>query len=161
RSLPITLLKDKDAYDKTAEQLARMVAHQGEITHEAQLDGMYIALNELFSNVFAHAEAICPAVVCAEAYPKDGGKHGLIEVAIADTGIGLRNSLMQGRTRDLLKDGASACRLATQLGVTSKIAAHSGYGLWVVKEFVKLNGGSFKILSGKESLTLSGATERL
>jgi hypothetical protein len=42
------------------------------------------------------------------------------------------------------KQRESPCRLATALGVTSKSTAHSGYGLWVVKEFVRLNGGSFK-----------------
>jgi hypothetical protein len=53
-----------------------------------------------------------------------------------------------------LRHGELAVKLATLPLVTSKPGRHSGYGLYVVSELAVRNGGTFRIFSGNEILTL-------
>jgi hypothetical protein len=156
KSLPLTLLTDKEKYDKAAEDIAKMIVTLAGIAEENKESSLYTVISELFGNFFAHANTAVPAVFCAQAYPGQNGTGGAIEVAIADTGIGLRSSFDAGEKKNRIRPGTSICQMATTLGVTSKNVMHSGYGLWLVKELARTNGGSFKILSGGESLAVDG-----
>jgi anti-sigma regulatory factor (Ser/Thr protein kinase) len=154
RFLPITLIQSEEDYDKAAEHLSDVIADEARLQDKANRDGLYIILNELLGNVFHHAEPTQPAVVAGQVY--QNSRRPFIEIVIADTGIGLRRSLSARKEfRNRLRR-ESAVELATEVGVTSKTEKHSGYGLWIGKEFVKLNGGTFKLISGTESLTGAG-----
>ena len=106
------------------------------------------ALSEIFSNCFFHAEAgreIC-GLACAQSWP-----HELLaQVVVADSGIGIRNSLGANPEYRERLEKENAAELATELGVTSKPApggAHSGYGLTVARQLMEKHGGNFLLLS--------------
>ena len=95
---------------------------------------------ELFSNFCAHAQDETKSIMVAH------GDHDSIEIACADTGIGIINSLKdivrRGTDYDLLKQAISK-------GVTSKPESHHmGYGLWYIDEVVKVTNGSLYIITG-------------
>jgi hypothetical protein len=116
-------------------------------------------LREIIRNVFEHAQTD----TCALAAQRYGGS---IEIAIADTGVGILGSLRQ-TFRDL-QDDAEALGMALRPGV-SRVPAeeagdedwgNSGFGLYVLSEIGR-RAGSFLLLSGRAYVKLarSGATD--
>jgi len=120
---------------------------------------MAVLLAELLENFRKHSEStgrrgfVCaqyyaPGVYDDDAGPENRIRGGSIEIAVADTGMGMRRSLsVVPEYSRLIGAGANPCELATQFGVTSKPGVHGGYGLWVTKRTCVLNRGSLKIAS--------------
>lgn len=95
---------------------------------------------ELYSNFRAHAQDETKSIMVAH------GDYNTIEIACADTGIGIINSLrdtfFRGTDYDVLKRAISK-------GVTSKPDSHHmGYGLWYIDEVVKATNGHLYIITG-------------
>jgi len=118
---------------------------------------LVILFAELIENVRRHAGGQTIARVGAQYYPR---KHRL-NLAIADTGIGVRASFENGRNdvaRARMRGGESPLRLAIAPRVTSKPVTtpdepgHAGYGLYIASELAVRNGGTFRITSGASTL---------
>src|SRR3546814_2403799 len=72
--------------------------------------------------------------VCAQTWYRDSRA----QVAIADSGIGIRSSLTE--SLDLAKRLAkqNACELATEYGISSKLGrGHAGYGLTLARDLAR------------------------
>ena len=83
------------------------------------------------------------------------------EIAIADTGIGIRNSYLNGTNEDAvtrIDKGANPIQIAVDgLNSSKKIAnpdtlrSHFGFGLLVVRRLIEENGGQLLIVSGADT----------
>ena len=125
----VTQLVDIDAVGGVADGLTDLVGNNmgGPCTQENR-ESIYIALTELLSNCHHHARS-------------EDGLHGLVcgqtwyhgqraQFAIADSGIGIRNSLAENPDLEDRLAKENACALAIELGVSSKLnRGHAGYGL--------------------------------
>lgn len=127
-----------------------------EITHlilnTASVDtqeSLQICLMELINNFYDHAQSpdTLPCLTCAQTWPAGD----LIQLAIADSGIGIRNSLSDNILLLDELDNHNACEMASKYEVTSKPnAGHSGYGLTLTKDLMKSISGSYILVSGTE-----------
>jgi signal transduction histidine kinase len=120
---------------------------------------LFITLAELLENFARHSESGRVGWVCAQYYRgrtyretmrvKPRTREDAIEIAIADTGVGIAKSLSAvDEHRRAIADGANPCELAAELGVTGKPGIHTGYGLYIAKRLCERNGGIFKLASG-------------
>lgn len=108
-----------------------------------------ICIEELVNNFFDHANSDdeLPCLIAAQSWPK--GK--LVQVAIADAGIGIRNSLSENTHLQDTLETQNACTLASTYGISSKPnKGHSGYGLALAKDLMKQANGSYILVSGNE-----------
>lgn len=95
---------------------------------------------ELYSNFISHAEDETKSIMVAH------GDNTSIEIACADTGIGIVSSLKQIYPKctdfELISKAVSK-------GITSKPKSnHMGYGLWYIDEVVKRTNGRLHIITG-------------
>ncbi|MFZ2315831.1 MAG: hypothetical protein WAW86_09285 [Gammaproteobacteria bacterium] len=108
-----------------------------------------VCLLEIVNNFYDHAHPhnSLPCLISGQSWPRGN----LIQIAIADSGIGIRESLSENAALlDELKNG-NACELASKYGVTSKPNKnHSGYGLTLAKDLMTQSNGSYILISGNE-----------
>lgn len=103
-------------------------------------DLIFSCFSEILLNFWEHAVQDTKSVIIAD------GNQSRIEIACADTGIGIISNLNNFfenscKESDLLSK-------AVQKGVTSKPNSnHMGFGLWLVNELVKLNNGRLHLYS--------------
>ncbi|RUR20683.1 hypothetical protein ELY21_00950 [Legionella sp. km535] len=117
-------------------------------------ESLTICLTELINNFFDHAgvKSDLPCLVCAQSWPK--GK--LIQVAIADAGIGIRDSLIENNQLITRLENENSCKIASEYGVTSKPQNdHSGYGLTLAKDLMIQANGTYILASGNEIYSCS------
>lgn len=108
---------------------------------------------ETIRNVYEHANTE-NVLVAAQKWPT----HGLVEIAISDSGCGITKSL--GRL--FSTDTAGLLRLACKPGVSAKSNyrylekddpwRNSGYGLYILKELALAYNGSFLLCSGDRAI---------
>ena len=146
--------KDKKDVQNVADLLAKIVIKTTSKTYQSTLS---ICLEELVNNFFDHANAThsLPCLVAAQSWPK--GK--LIQVAIADAGIGIRDSLSENKELAARVLRGNSCELASQYGITSKPDHHGGYGLTLAKDLMKQSNGTYILLSGNELFSWSQGKE--
>ena len=146
--IPLTSLRDAREVDRTATELSEIVDQQS--GGETSTHGVYTALAELLNNCFDHSEIKDGhfGLVCAQAWPR--GR--LAQVAIVDTGAGIRRTLSENAN---LKDrlaSENACEMATQYAISGKLGrGHSGYGLTLARDILRGNSGRLIVFSGFEA----------
>lgn len=165
RYLPITKLNIKELRKQGAENLERIqevivsksnlmanVLSQGNISYRKWLS---YALTEIMRNIPEHSNAN-EIWYCAQYWPS----YDLVELAILDEGIGIKESLLNNIAyEDLIKTDKDALRYALKPGISRTFVpggnnistdewANSGYGLYMVSRTCAALGGSFIILSG-------------
>ncbi len=116
------------------------------------LDMVEYATSELINNVIQHARG--PGFAAAQVYPKSG----LIRLAVADCGIGIRGSFAAYEPPfwDPAMSDLDAVRTALQPKVSSKLhlpvawgePVNAGVGLSMLKEIARHADGMFTLLSG-------------
>jgi hypothetical protein len=129
-------------------------------TSAGQLDinAFRTLLSELCENIYAHSKFETPGYISAHLHSDK------CEIAIADSGIGILNSFLEGsndEAKTRISNGASAIELAIDGLVSSKPArlpgslnTHYGYGLRIVRGLIEKNAGRLTIASGKEIVTV-------
>lgn len=116
-------------------------------------DMLEYAASELINNVIQHARG--PGFVAAQVYPQSG----LVRLAVADCGIGIRQSFVEYEPPfwDPAMSHLDAVRTALQPRASSKThlksawgggAVNAGVGLSMLKEVAKHADGIFTLLSG-------------
>lgn len=116
-------------------------------------DVLQYASSELINNVLQHAKGC--GFVAAQAYPKSG----FVRVAVADSGIGIRQSFEETRPEfwDPQMTHLDAVRTALQPKVSSKMhlsgawggePVNAGVGLSMLKEVARHSDGLFTLVSG-------------
>ena len=120
-------------------------------------DGCYEIFIESTLNVLHHAESN-GGFVLAQKYTYDSGPA--IEIAVADSGIGIRNSLNKNSELAGIDSDGSAIRKAMEEGVTSAGHSHRGYGLAHLTHNVQLEQSRRMVIrSGNGIITFSGDGE--
>ncbi|OXA70394.1 hypothetical protein B0A67_15880, partial [Flavobacterium aquidurense] len=103
-------------------------------------DLIFSCFSEILLNFWEHAVQDTQSVILAD------GNKSKIEIACADTGIGIISNLKKVFFNSV--DTASLLGKSVQKGVTSKPNTyHMGFGLWIVNELVKLNNGKLHLYS--------------
>lgn len=136
----------------TAACLFPALADSDDPTQTGPFDHVTYAVTELVNNVLQHARA--PGLLMAQSYPKSGQ----VCVAIADHGIGIRNSFAETAPDfwDPAMSELDAVRLALQPKISSKLhvasgwgkAVNAGVGLSILKELAAVADGCFTLASG-------------
>lgn len=156
----LTPLVDLNAVgDVSAALSAVLLNNVGKPCSDETRDSLYITVSELLGNCYHHARTKdgLHGLVCAQTWYQ-GARA---QFAIADSGIGIRESLKENP--DLLHrlERENSCSLATKLGVSSKLnRGHAGYGLAVARDlalqtpgamlFVQSLGEAFLVENGRQ-----------
>ncbi len=149
RFLPIEPLKSRDAVHECANRLSEIAIHAN--MSEASHSSLDVAIAEILDNCFAHGGVTdeLTGIACAQFW-RNGN---LAQIAIGDSGLGIRATLDAAETPDVRLEGksANACAFATELGVSSKLnKGHAGYGLALARQLMRQNGGTLVVYSGSE-----------
>lgn len=160
----IRALKGPSDVADCADEIKAVISANTAATPESQeaADSVWIAINELLGNCFAHSRASDGlfGLVCSQVWRA----NSRAQIAIADSGVGVRASLAETTDSDLRGrlESENACRLAAEYGVSSKLGrGHSGYGLTLARDLIRQNGGSFVIVSRGEAYSCSRNKERV
>ena len=119
-------------------------------TDARALNAIDIVLNEIIGNCYFHATDVpgIRGLACAQSWPKGN----LAQVAIADTGMGIRATLARNPANAArLAVPGSAIELATEYGVTGNPVGHSGYGLTLARQLLEIHKGNLVVISGTEA----------
>lgn len=160
RYLPITILREKDilsgelklqdSIDKESDRLSRII-FSGRKNEGRALMFSY-CLREIVRNVFEHADTKS-CYVMAQRW-----SDGIAEIAIADQGVGLSESLSWSHP---VEDAQDAISLAIKPGITSDDSQenddkwqNSGFGLFVTSQ-LGLKYGEFALGSDNAILFVS------
>ena len=96
-------------------------------------DMIFMVVSELIGNFYSHSEDESRSIIVAY------GTNDYVEIACADSGKGIVESL---RPYGESSDDSLIMKKAFQKYVSSKPGTdHMGYGLWIIDETVKRNGG--------------------
>jgi len=142
-------LREERGIDRVATDLVRVVSADVPMNESLQRSLEY-AIAEIASNVFHHAKSHTGGFLCAQKYRR----HKMVEVAVADCGIGIRAAMSQVY-QDLRapESAGSALELAIQRGTTSRPDYNTGNGLFFTTEVIRANGGQAIIRSEQAVLT--------
>ncbi|RZF29954.1 ATP-binding protein [Paraburkholderia sp. UYCP14C] len=150
---PIEALIDQNAVDDTSAALVEIFRRGG--IGDGPVDGAKTVVQELLGNCFAHAETDngLHGLACAQFWPKGN----MAQVAICDSGIGIRLSLAQNVEYLAELVQRNACEYATEYSVTSKRGkGHSGYGLTLAKDLMEQGRNTIFVVSHDEYFYSSG-----
>lgn len=156
--IPITYvqagqLNSRDNIQDIAHELAEQLSQR---TSGKLVDIFSYSFREMIRNVIEHSESKNLGY-CAQYWPR----KDRVELAILDTGIGLRKSLSQNPHLNLTDD-SDAIKYALMPGISGKtyqgvklrpddVWQNSGYGLYMNYRFCN-EGGDFFICSGEKGL---------
>lgn len=136
--------------EKEAGRLARIVDRGNAELHKL----LTYLIREILRNTPEHA-ATDTMWVCGQYWPS----YELAEIAIADEGIGIYNSITQNHShKEYITDNKKAIQWALKAGISEAFRpsmkqrdrdewANSGFGLYMVSEICKHLNGSFCIIS--------------
>lgn len=123
--------------------------HRLDALSKGVYDGLEWCLNETLDNVNNHSESEHGFVMVTH-HP--GSKT--IEVAIADSGIGIHKSLKSSNMYEI--DSAyDALTKAFQQGVTRNQKTNQGNGLYGLHDIVRQTGGTLEVVSGNGRIKFS------
>lgn len=150
---PLELLESRHMVDPLSDHLVELFA-KGNVD-STTLNALGIMFRELIDNCYSHTNVAdnVYGAACAQVWVM-GGKA---QIAIADSGTGIRNSLAQNALLTERLTQENACELATEYGVTSKPGmGHSGYGLTVARRLLEQNKGTLFVRSLNEGFIVMG-----
>ena len=105
------------------------------------------AFFELFGNVFYHSQSPIGGLVCGQVYPKAKVKQ--IQIVFYDAGVGVAKRVREAVPS--VRSDNEAIEWALESG-TSTLSNHSeprGLGLYVLRRFLDINGGEFRIYANQ------------
>ncbi|WP_397301849.1 hypothetical protein [Nonlabens ulvanivorans] len=131
--------------------LAAVLQNNLKMTADEAYDPAFM-LSELICNMGIHSNSENGAYIYCQGYPN----RGLVEMHIADSGIGVTNSM---RKNEKYKNSCDSdlLNLALQFGEGS--GEGRGHGLYFVSEFLRRNKGYFHILSGSKGIIIDNGVE--
>src|SRR3989338_3312658 len=141
RFIPIQIITNSQELDRFITEIIPLIHKEPD-----KVDPLKYVITELVRNVLEHAHTQQGAVVSAQYYEKSN----TIRLGIADTGIGLKESLKIYAP----KDNINAISLALTPGVTGTTKSiggtgeNAGAGLFFIKSIAKFNRDFFMIYSG-------------
>jgi anti-sigma regulatory factor (Ser/Thr protein kinase) len=112
-------------------------------------------VSDLAKNVLVHSGAHGGGVAAVEQV------SGEVEIAIADRGTGVRESITKNPRFSSIGDDLSAIEVAVLPGRTSRPGIRGGMGLFLARVATRANGGRFTLRSGTASLEQSDRDARV
>lgn len=110
---------------------------------------------EVLGNVFFHAESPIGAIAIGQIYPQ----RKMFQICVCDSGIGLVRRVKESGRNEFSPTDAIRWSLESGNSTMSGSTPH-GLGLFVLREFIKVNGGVFRIYANNgcfnESSGVSG-----
>lgn len=101
---------------------------------------------EIITNSLIHSESKTGMSICGQFYPL----KGYFEVAFCDKGLGIAKIVKSHKYISENDEDYKCIEWATERGNTTKPSDKiGGLGLYFLREFIKLNKGSFQIISGQ------------
>jgi len=113
---------------------------------------------EVFTNVFHHANSPCGGVAVGQMYPN----AKIVQICVCDAGKGVARRVIEAGHAFSRHSDAIAWSL--QEGTTTRIdrtGPPGGLGLFLLRSFVKLNGGSLRIIANRGFLHEQAGTQTL
>lgn len=100
---------------------------------------------EIISNSLIHSNCRSGVSICGQFYPQ----KGYFEVAFCDKGLGIAKVVKSHNYIKEAEEDYKCIIWATQEGTTTKPKDRSGgLGLYILREFIRLNKGALQIISG-------------
>ncbi len=161
-TLPLTLLPihDTRAAEQQVQRIARFWAGRAG-SPPAVEEALVALLRCLFENQVAHAGTHEPGVVTAR-FDSD---TGAMTATLADSGIGIRESLQSSGAKHLwvrMALGESPLALALEPLTSCKLRqGHEGMGLFRTHQVLQANGGRLVLSSGEETVSVDPDGQRV
>jgi hypothetical protein len=129
-----------------------------QIEDEELAGAVQYSLIELLRNVVQHSASKCGGVAMAQYNPKSG----LVEVCVADLGLGIKSTINEAYPE--IDTDLKALKLATlphvsrtfKPGGYTSMSDNAGLGLFFIKQIASLSGGSFFLGSRKGLVDIWG-----
>lgn len=102
------------------------------------------SLWEIIQNALIHSDNDNGVSVCGQFYPK----RGYFEIAFCDYGIGLVQKIKNAGLLNNSHVDSDYIEWAMERGNTTLKIPNAGLGLFILRKFLKINQGSFQIISG-------------
>jgi anti-sigma regulatory factor (Ser/Thr protein kinase) len=113
----------------------------------AEIGSFGAMVSEIAENVLQHSSDPAGGVAAVQIHA--GEK--VVELAVADCGVGIRHSLARNSDYGDIGDDLTAIHTAIGPGATSDPGAAGGYGLFLARLVTGDNGGRFLVRSGDAS----------
>jgi anti-sigma regulatory factor (Ser/Thr protein kinase) len=163
RTVRLTRVRTREEIEPVADRIATLVS-TGPESHDARLAVRYV-LVELLRNVVQHSQDPSGAVVAAQRMDQQQRRsRPMIQLAVADAGIGIPRSLQ--REHPHLIDYRQALERALlphisgtfREGLTGSLE-NAGMGLYVISEMARKTHGRLLIATTGAALVLQGGTD--
>ncbi len=166
RYIPITNINIKDIKNKAIrnkkdiyeyiEDIAKDLTKVLSRNNETLMKCLSYSIMELLRNVYEHSDSE-ELWYAAQYWPS----KNMVEIAILDEGIGIRNSFQKNKKINV-KNDEEAIKLALSPGISKsgigKVSSdaydNTGFGLYMISNICK-NGGDFVICSGSKCLVIN------
>ncbi|MBU8540716.1 ATP-binding protein [Falsiroseomonas tokyonensis] len=145
--------------DRHASKLAKVLLHLGS---GPTYDTIQYTFREVIRNIFEHSGAKT-FLMSGQYYPS----HGNVQIVIADTGLGIPNSLRFNKSFKNLSD-RDALQIALMPGVSGNASAmrrertdiwqNSGYGLYMMTRLAR-NRGMMTVISGNNVIHINNSDD--
>ena len=139
------------------ESLSEFIATQANNVNDDEKYLLRMWITELLTNANDHAKSDFGFWVCGRYNPID---HN-IRICVADSGIGIKQSLVDADKLPRNIDDGKAIEKALEEGMTSRMGRTGGLGLKHISSYVKSHGGSLTIMSGAARVYLARKTKRI
>jgi anti-sigma regulatory factor (Ser/Thr protein kinase) len=139
------------------ESLSEFIATQANNVNDDEKYLLRMWITELLTNANDHAKSDFGFWVCGRYNPID---HN-IRICVADSGIGIKQSLVDADKLPRNIDDGKAIEKALEEGMTSRMGKTGGLGLKHISSYVKSHGGSLTIMSGAARVYLARKTKRI
>jgi hypothetical protein len=157
RIVKLTRIKESKEIPAFARRVVELLA----IEDEEVSGAVRYSLIELLRNVVQHSQSAIGGVAMAQYYPKSG----LVEICVADCGIGIQSTLREAYPE--INNDIKAIKFSTQphisrtFGPTQYDAMrdNAGLGLFFIKQITSLAHGSFFLGSGSALADIWGDKE--
>ncbi|HVA67655.1 MAG TPA: ATP-binding protein [Elusimicrobiota bacterium] len=130
------------------ELLVNFACGQAEDVDDDDRALLRVWVTELMTNANDHAKSEKGFWVCARYNPNRNPKLNNMNICVADSGIGIKESLLRSGKYGKEMSHSQAIEKALEEGVTSRAGHTGGLGLKHIVAYVKSHGGSLTIFSG-------------
>jgi hypothetical protein len=138
------------------ESLSDFIASRANNVNDDEKYLLRMWITELLTHANDHAKSDFGFWVCGRYNPSD---HN-IRICVADSGIGIKQSLVNAGKLPKNIDDAEAIEKSLEEGMTSRMGKTGGLGLKHISSYVKSHGGSLTIFSGGAKVYLARKTKR-
>lgn len=132
------------------EFVANFASDQASNVNEKERSLLRMWITELLANASDHAQSERGFWICARYNPRQRD----IRICVADSGIGIRTSLVNSGKYGSDMTHAQAVELALREGVTARLGVTGGLGLKRIAAYVKSCGGALTIISGDARISV-------